>query len=190
MLTPDFLRTKFDQGATYDAYVGSGDPGQQDNWRSFGASCALTDEQRTLLGSFERDVNILVSSGIWCGDCVQQGPFLKHIEDGNPDRIRVRFVDRDEHADLAEAVKICGGLRVPVALMMNEDFDFISLFGDRTLNRYRAMAAKALGASCALPGAAVPADEVAAQLQDWVDEVERVHLVCRLSTKLRQRHGD
>ncbi|MEL7474271.1 MAG: thioredoxin family protein, partial [Planctomycetota bacterium] len=156
----------------------------------FSEGVQLTPQQRSLLAGFTRELNVLVSSGTWCGDCVQQCPFLGHIESANNARIRVRFVDRDEHADLAERIKLCGGLRVPVAVFMNEDFDLVSLFGDRTLHRYRAMAARQLGASCPLPGAPVPDDEKRATLQDWVDEFERTQLLLRLSTKLRQRHGD
>ena len=32
--------------------------------------------------------------------------------------------------------------------------------------------------------------EVHATLQDWMDEIERVHLILRLSARLRQKHGD
>jgi hypothetical protein len=77
-----------------------------------------------------------------------------------------------------------------MAIFMAEDFEFVSLFGDRSLTRYRAIAAKQLGAACAVPGAPVPDDELAGTLQDWLDEVERVHLLLRLSTRLRQKHND
>ncbi len=73
---------------------------------------------------------------------------------------------------------------------MNEDFDFLALVCDRTLSRYRAMAQRNLGASCPLPGAPVDGRELAQTRRDWVDEFERAHLICRLSTKLRARHED
>ena len=41
-----------------------------------------------------------------------------------------------------------------------------------------------------MPGAPVPDDELQATLQDWLDEVERVHLILRLSGRLRRKHGD
>ena len=190
MLTPEYLKAKFDAALPYDEYVATGAADKQARWREFHGRVALTDAQRTLIAGFGRDIRVLVTSGVWCGDCVQQCPFLDHIQRANPERISARFVDRDEHADLAETVKINEGLRVPVAIFISEDFDFVSLFGDRSLNRYRALAARNLGPSCPLPGAPVPADEIAAQLADWVDEFERVHLLLRLSTKLRARHGD
>jgi hypothetical protein len=85
---------------------------------------------------------------------------------------------------------ICGGLRVPTVLFLSEDFEFISIHGDKSLSRLRAKAAKSLGASCPLPAAGVNTDETAATLADWVREFEFAHLVVRLSPKLRERHDD
>jgi len=189
MLTADFLRKKFDAAAPYGAYVETGDDKQQAAWKDVYEQAALTDAQRSLVGAFVRDMKVLVSSGIWCGDCVQQCPLMQRIAEAS-DRIDLRLLDRDEHKDLAEQIKVCGGLRVPVVVFMAEDFEPVSVFGDRTLSRYRALAAKNLGASCPVPGAPIDRDEMAATLQDWVDEFERVHLVLRLSTRLREKHGD
>ncbi len=47
-----------------------------------------------------------------------------------------------------------------------------------------------VGAACQLPGAEVAGDELAATLQDWLDEFERVQLLLRLSPRLRQKRGD
>lgn len=190
MLAPDLLRTKFDQAMEYAAYLATGKPEHREAWAAIDGRVGLTDAQRGLVASFVRRINVLVLSGTWCGDCVAQCPMLRRIAAANPGRIDLRFLDRDEHADLAERVRICGGLRVPTVLFLNEDFEFVALLGDRTLARYRALAARQLGPSCPLPGAPIPEDELAATVQDWVDEFERVHLLLRLSTKLRQRHGD
>jgi hypothetical protein len=115
---------------------------------------------------------------------------LDHIARANPRVLQVRFVDRDEHKEVAEQVRICGGLRVPTVLFFSEDFEFLSLYGDKSLARLRAIAQRSLGAACAVPGAPVAGEEVAATFQDWVSEFERAHLTARLSPKLRQRHGD
>lgn len=190
MLTPDFLQTKFEAALPYHRYVATGTPDQQAKWNAIYEQASLTNEQRTLIGGFSRTMNVLVSSGTWCGDCVQQCPLLARIAEANPDRIHLRFVDRDEHADLAERIKINDGLRVPTALFLAEDFHFLGLLGDRTLTRYRAVAARHLGPACPLPGAPVPPEELAATLQDWLDEFERIQLMLRLSPRLRELHGD
>ncbi|HED52854.1 MAG TPA: thiol reductase thioredoxin, partial [Phycisphaerales bacterium] len=153
MLKPDFLRKKFDAGLTYQDYLTTGREHHRAGWDRLHAQTKLDPDQQDLIASFVRELNVLIVSGIWCGDCAQQMPILDHIERANPVKIRCRFLDRDAHMDLAERVMLCGGLRVPVVLILNEDFDLLSLAGDRTLARYRAMAKNLLGPACSLPGA-------------------------------------
>ena len=135
-------------------------------------------------------MKVLVVSGIWCGDCVQQCPLLHRIAEANPTAIDLRLVDRDAHRDLAERIRVNGGDRVPVALFLAEDFEFCAAFGDRSLHRYRALARSQLGASCPIGIAPPDQDELAATLGDWVNEFERVQLMLRLSPRLRRKHGD
>lgn len=190
MIDQALLARTFAAALSYERYVATGTAEQVTAWQKFHAQVRPTESQRSLVASFEREMHVLVISGIWCGDCVQQCPLLDHIASANPRCIRLRFVDRDEHAALSAPLWINGGARVPVALFLAEDDVFVSLMGDRTLSRYRALAARQLGPACPLPGAPVPADEIAATLQDWLDEFERVQLLLRLSGRLRKKHGD
>ena len=170
-----YLKSKHDAGLDYQAYLAT-DAEKGDKWKAIGEQIALTDPQRQLIAGFTREMKVLVISGIWCGDCVQQGPLLQAIADANP-CIDLKWVDRDEHEDLAKQVMINQGLRVPVVIFMAQDYEPVSIMGDRTLTRYRAIAAKQLGPSCPLPGAPIPKDELEETLQDWLDEFERVHLL-------------
>lgn len=191
MLTADFLRSKLDAAAPYAAYIATARASERPGWDRAYDAARLTQAQAGLPRSFTRPMHVLVTSGTWCGDCSAQCPMLARIaEAAPPGIIDLRFLDRDQHADLAQRITICGGLRVPTAVFMAEDFEFVSLLGDRTLSRYRAIAARKLGAACPLPGAPTPPEEVAATLQDWLNEFERVHLVLRLSPRLREKHGD
>lgn len=199
MVTNNVLRDKFAQALPFEEYLKLCQPHEWPRWRSFADGVRLTPAQIATARASVRRVNVLVISGTWCGDCVQQCPILARFAEAHPvltpgeptaAGFDVRFIERDANMDFAEHFKICGGHRVPAAIFMNEDFDFISLLGDRTLTRYRAVAAKSLGPSCPLPGAPLDADELAATIQDWADEFERVALLVRLSAKLRQRHGD
>ncbi|MGD9690177.1 MAG: thioredoxin family protein [Phycisphaerales bacterium] len=197
MLTSQTLRAAFDAGLTYDRYLAAAPPHEQEHWRSFGARVTLTPAQLALISTFSRRLNVLVVSGSWCGDCVQQVPIIAaiasaHAAPAGPlaPGIALRLLERDAHREFSAQVSICGGLRVPVALFLNEDLEFVALAGDRLLSRYRALAARQLGAFCPLPGAPVPADEIAATTGDWLDEFERVALLLRLSPKLRHRHAD
>lgn len=194
MLTSLLLMDKFDKGSTYEDYLAGATPEQQEAWRSVHGQTALTKSQRSILESFTRRMLVICLSGAWCGDCAAQGPMLARIAEANPRMIHLRWLDRDEHRDLAEKVTICGGLRVPTVIFMDEDAEFCGLLGDRTLARYRAIAAKKLGAACPLPWAEsmlAAEDGASAQtLQEWVNEFERVQLMLRLSPRLREKYGD
>lgn len=189
-MTPAFLQEKFNQAQSYEQYVATGTDEQQRRWRQVYEAAALSEAQRQLLGGFVRDMNVLVISGIWCGDCVQQCPLIARLAEANPARVHLRFVDRDQHRDLIEPLRINAGDRVPVAILMAEDFVPCSIFGDRTISRYRALATRQLGAACPIGIAAPDRDELAATLADWLAEIERVQLMLRLSSRLRQKHGD
>jgi thiol-disulfide isomerase/thioredoxin len=149
----------------------------------------LTDAQKLLLGGFTRNMNVLVLSGIWCGDCSAQGPMLAAIAECTS-KINLKWLDRDEAIELSDRVKINAGNRVPTVLFMAEDFEPVSVLGDRTLSRYRAITQRQLGASCDIPGATIPQNEFNETMQEWLNEFERVQLLLRLSARLRQKHND
>lgn len=190
MLTADYLRQKFDAGKPYDAYLATGTDEQRRRWAQVYEIANLSNQQRSLIQTFGREMRVLVISGIWCGDCVQQVPLLWRIAEENIQKIHLRIVDRDEQKQLSDQLKICAGNRVPTVIFMSEDFEFCGLAGDRTLSRYREIAKKQLGASCATGINAPDMTEVQQTLQDWLNEFERIQLMLRLSARLRATHGD
>ena len=180
---------KFESALRYDRYVATGTDEQKRRWQQVYEAAKLTAFQRELVASFTREMKVLVVSGIWCGDCVQQCPLIQRVAEANA-KIDVRFVDRDEHKDLSSRLRINGGDRVPVVIFAAEDFEVGAIEGDRTLSRYRALARKQLGAACPIAIGPPDADEMAATVADWVGEFERVQWMLRLSTRLRQKHED
>ena len=190
MLKAGFLSDKFAGALPYAEYVRTGADEQQRRWRQVYDVAHLGVRQSAVVEAFARDMKVLVVSGIWCGDCVQQCPLLARIAEGNAARVDLRFVDRDAHRDLTEELRINTGDRVPVAVFMAEDFEFCAAYGDRTLSRYRSLARKQLGTACPTGIGAPDQDEAAATLGDWLNEFERVQWMLRLSARLRQRHGD
>ena len=162
---------------------------QLERWNAAHATITLTPAQRALLGGFVRRMPVLVLTGAWCGDCVNQCPIFAHFAAAAP-VLDVRFLDRDALPDIAAHLKVCGGQRVPVAAFFSEDFTPILFYGDRTLSAYRAAVAAQAGESCASGAVAPPADAVAAVVGDWLDQFERVHHILRLSARLRQQYGD
>ncbi len=184
----DFEAT-FARALEYGAFLETYGPEEQRRrWRDVYERIALSDAQRELLGGFVREMNVLCLAGAWCGDCVNQCPIFQRLAEASQ-KVHLRFVDRDSDADLAGELKICGGSRVPVVLFLSEDFQPCGRYGDRTLARYREMAAELLGAACPT-GLGASAESLTSVTEDWMREFERVQLMLRLSPRLRERHGD
>jgi hypothetical protein len=163
------VESVFARGVSFDRYL-EGDPSRAGGWRTVYDRVRLTDGQRAELASFTRDMKVLVVSGIWCGDCVQQGPLIARIAEACP-MIDLRWVDRDEESEFSSRVRICGGGRVPTVVFAADAGEVCSILGDRTLARYRGLARRQLGASCELPWAEIPADETAAVMQPMMHGV-------------------
>lgn len=183
-------KTAFEQGLPYHAFLERyGTETHRRRWQGVYDRLTLTPAQRALLAGFPRQMYLLCLAGTWCGDCVREGAILQRIAEASP-RIELRFLDRDAHPELARALSINKGLRIPMVVFLSEDFAECARYGERTLATYRKMALEGLGPSC--PTGIVPPGEeyLATVLQEWLDEIERVQLMLRLSPRLRQVHGD
>ena len=91
-MNASFLVEKFAAALPYDRYVRTGTEEQQRRWQQVYEAAQTTDAQKQLAGGFVRDMKVLIVSGIWCGDCVQQCPLLARIAETNAARIDLRRV--------------------------------------------------------------------------------------------------
>ncbi|MCA9073995.1 MAG: thioredoxin family protein [Planctomycetaceae bacterium] len=178
---------KFGDGLSYEDFLAKhGSDTDHRRWDDFHAQVSLSDEQKSLLGSFVRDMQVLVMAGAWCGDCVNQCPIFDHFAQAT-DKIQLRFFDRDDNPDLTAALQTCGAPRVPAVVFLAEDGAFCGRAGDRTLSKYRQMASSLTGAACSTGIGDSLTDAV---VQDWLNEFERIQWMLRTSGRLRQLHGD
>lgn len=187
----DFWKSCYDEATSYEDYLGGSEPRRVESWRKLAASLPpLTSEHVSRLTGYGRELNVLLVSGVWCGDCVRQGPMIRQIVDACDESVQLRVIDRDQNTKLRDEVRILGALRVPVAVFLSEDFFEVGRFGDRMLPTYRRKAASELGPACPVPGAVVPNDELRFERDEWVEVFERMLLMVRLAPPLRKRHGD
>jgi Thioredoxin len=181
---------KLDAGLRYHAFLEThGTAEHRRRWAGVYQAVELTAAQRELLSGFKRQMKVLCLAGAWCGDCVNQCPIFERFAEATP-TLDVCYFDRDAHADLAAEVEICGGARVPVVVFLAEDGEQVGWYGDRTLSQYQQLARDQLGPSCPTGIGAPDKSLLAAVTQDWLNEFERVQLLLRLSSRLRQQHGD
>jgi thiol-disulfide isomerase/thioredoxin len=190
MINASYLSDRFASGLPYDRYVQTGTDEQQRRWSQVYDAARLTDTQKQLVGGFVRGMKILIFSGIWCGDCVEQCPLIQRIAQANTGKIDLRFVERPKDGELVPELRINAGSRVPVVLFLSEDNEWCATAGDRTINRYRAVALRKLGPLCPTGIFAPKKEELDATLGDWLNEVERVQLMLRLTPRLRQKYQD
>lgn len=178
------------QGLSYRDFLQKhGTDEHRRRWDNAHREIELPDEARRLLGSFRRQMHVFCLAGAWCGDCVYQCPIYDRFAAAS-DKNNLLFYDRDAHPELAAELKICGGNRVPVVVFLSEDYHEVARHGDRTLARYRFLAAGLDGAACPTGFALPEADQQQAIVADWLREFERAQLILRTSPRLRERHGD
>ena len=185
----DLWRETFAAAPAYRPYVADGPEKHRTRWEKMDGNISLTAEQENRVKSFQRRMNLLCYSGIWCGDCVRQGPMLDRIAQAN-DLLDLRFVERVDGSPVAEELRINGALKVPVVVVLSEDFYEISRVGDRMLSVYRKKAKRELGPACEV-GLIPPEErELIAEVDEWLDHLERAQWILRLSPHLRERYGD
>ncbi|MFN4258873.1 MAG: thioredoxin family protein [Gemmataceae bacterium] len=184
------LFAHYQQGLPYADFLARyANDQQKQRWRQVFDEVQLTSEQRQVLASFRRSMPVLCLAGAWCGDCVNQCPIFEHFAAAAP-VIAMRYLDRDEHPAVRDALAINGGQRVPVLVFFSEDGYEAARYGERTLSKYRQMMRDLAGPHCPT-GLITAKDPLLAQVtQDWLHEFERVQWLLRLSPRLRQKHGD
>ncbi len=116
----ELWRSSFESALGYDAYLEASEDVHAGKWRSMAEKITVPEECASLVAGFERKMNVLVYSGVWCGDCVRQGPMFEKLAQGN-DRIDVRFAERVDDAPLGEELRINGAQKVPVVVFLSED---------------------------------------------------------------------
>jgi thiol-disulfide isomerase/thioredoxin len=185
----DFWREEFARALPYREYLQSGSEAHRTKWVEIEKHITTTNEQREMIGQFVRKINVLCYGGIWCGDCVRQGPMFQALAELNP-KIDLRFAERVDDSQLANELRINGALKVPVLVFLSEDFFELGRFGDRLMTVYRRMARTQIGPSCETGLVAPPQDELAAEMAEWADIFWRMHIILRLAPMLRERYND
>jgi thiol-disulfide isomerase/thioredoxin len=185
-----YLSSQFASALAYHGYLQTGNDEQQRRWGRVYEAAKLSDSQKQVVAGFVREMKILIFSGIWCGDCAEQCPLIQRIAEASSGKIDLRFIERQRDGELIPELRINGGNRVPVVLFLSEDNEWCATAGDRTINRYRALALRRLGPLCPTGIVAPDKEELDATLGDWLNEVERVQLMLRLTPRLREKYHD
>jgi thiol-disulfide isomerase/thioredoxin len=185
----EFWKRYFNMAKPYDDFIEESDQEKSARWMETAERLPqLTSDQEERLRGWDRELNVLLYGGIWCGDCVRQGPMLKKLANIAGDKVQLRVIDREASEELQDELRILGALRVPMVVFLTEDFWEVGRFGDRLLTVYRAKASREIGRG--LPQGVLSPRALEAEMAEWVDIFERMLTMVRLSPPLRKRHRD
>jgi thiol-disulfide isomerase/thioredoxin len=185
----EFWKRHFEAGLDLESFIKSGKPEEVISWRERAERTPeLTSEQRARLEDYNRDLNILMYAGTWCGDCSRQAPMLKKMADVAGEKVKLRLIARESSKELQDELRLVGGLRVPVVVFLTEDFWEVGRFGERLLHVYRSKAAREIGRG--IDEGVLSPHALEKEMSDWIDIFERILIMVRLSPPLRKRHGD
>ena len=185
----DLYKSKWNDALSYEDYLMTGSEAHRSRWQSFERKIVVSDVDAKILSSFKRKMNVLVLSGIWCGDCARQGPILHKLALESP-AIEVKFTDNGKNPDLQDQLRILGAARVPVALVLSEDFFEVKRSSDRMPSVYRRKALTELGPACewGMAPAEIAPDYM--ETSEWFGLLEHCQLMLRLAPMLRRRYND
>ncbi|MBD3205007.1 hypothetical protein GF319_01535 [Candidatus Bathyarchaeota archaeon] len=185
----DFWMKYWDQAKPYDEYLAGHEESLTERWyETIERLPELETEQLERLQGYNRELNIFMYAGVWCGDCSRQGPMLKKIKDAIGLDANLRVIDRESSEELQDELRILGALRVPVVVFLSEDFWEVGRFGDRMLTVYRAKAARQLGRE--FDAGILTPRALTNEMAEWVYIVERMLIMLRLSPPLRRKYND
>jgi thiol-disulfide isomerase/thioredoxin len=148
----------------------------------------LTEEQRTRLNDYNRNVKLLVVGATWCLDCARVLPYLRAIVDAIGQKAEIRLIDRDAYPELRDELRIMGAPRVPRVLILSEDWFEVDRLGDRSLSTYRSRMAREIGRGVDHGVLSPRARQL--EMAEWVDAIERCLIILRTAPVLRKRYND
>lgn len=185
----EFWRKHWEVAKDYDSYLEAAKPAEKERWLERKERAVdLTVEQIERLQGFNRELNVLVYAGAWCGDCSRQVPMLLKMAESAGEKVSVRLIERETSTELMEELRILGATRVPVVVFLTEDFWEVGRFGERLLSLYRSKAAREIGRG--VDQGQLSPKSLTRETSDWMDVFERMLLMVRLSPPLRRKHND
>ncbi len=81
-------------------------------------------------GALEEPRRLLVLSEDWCGDASNTVPVLARLAEAAP-TLELRVVERDDNPELMDAYTTDGSRSIPVAVVLDEDFEPRGRWGPR-----------------------------------------------------------
>jgi thiol-disulfide isomerase/thioredoxin len=185
----DFWKKYWNQALSLDEFIEGTKPEEKVQWNDRKSLVPdLEADQIERLSGFNRQLNVLMYAGGYCGDCSRQAPMLLKMADVAGEKVTLRVIEREGLTELQDELRILGALRVPIVVFLTEDYWEVGRFGERLLSVYRSKAAREIGRG--KDQGVLSPKALRRETSEWLDIFERMLLMVQLSPPLRRRYND
>ena len=185
----DFWKKYWNQALSLDEFIEGTKTDEKEQWNDRkGRVPDLEADQIERLKGFDRQLNVLMYAGGYCGDCSRQAPMLLNMAEVAGEKVNLRIIEREGLIELQDELRVLGALRVPIVVFLTEDYWEVGRFGERLLSVYRSKAAREIGRG--VDQGVLSPKALKREITDWLDVFERMLLMVQLAPPLRKRYND
>lgn len=135
------LKGIWEKGRTWPQWLElSKDPAVRDAMEKTYAGVEIPAAVTAFLKALPRPVHVLAIAEDWCGDVRRNVPVLARLCAENPERMRVRFTDKETQPELMVRYLTNGAEAIPIAVFFNDSFVEVGHWGPRPAECKRLMA--------------------------------------------------
>jgi hypothetical protein len=119
----------FVSGKNFDDWISSGESEEnREKIREAVGKLPMPPKVQKCLKNLSRPVHVVAIAEDWCGDVVRHVPVLEKIDRAS-DRVRVRYISREQHPDAFCRFLTNGGEAIPKFVFLSEDFVEVGNWG-------------------------------------------------------------
>lgn len=116
-------RSIFESGANFESWLRIAENAEhRDRMKEATGALPLDPAREKMIRGIGRPVHVVAIAEDWCGDVVRFVPVLMRIAAAAPNRVRVRFISREQHPDVFVRFLTNGGEAIPKFVFLNEEF--------------------------------------------------------------------
>lgn len=126
------LKAVWESGESYEAWLGrTTNKHMLSEMNGFFREIAISDALAARIKALKRDVHVLAIIEDWCGDVRRNAPVLAKICSLNPERLKLRCVDKATRPELMVRYLTNAAEAIPIFVFFNDAFVEVGNWGPR-----------------------------------------------------------
>jgi thiol-disulfide isomerase/thioredoxin len=134
------LKSIWEKGQDWSAWMGASQPAHRDATQKIYDEVPLSADDVASIKKLARPVHVLALAEDWCGDVRRNVPVLAKLAAENPDKLRVRYTDKETKPELMKRYLTNAAEAIPILVFFNDQFVEVGFWGPRPHECRRFMA--------------------------------------------------